>query len=78
MRPKSPSTELKISITRILTNLQESQHNAQPDHLLQRSHKLGSAASANAALLPLIPTDTPQIKLHIPTVNPDQNRAKPV
>lgn len=35
----------------------------------------GSAASANAALLPLIPTETPQIKLHMPTVKPAQNRA---
>ena len=42
------------------------------------AYRLGSAASASAALLPLIPTDTPQIKLHIPTVIPDQNSAYPV
>jgi hypothetical protein len=41
------------------------------------TYKLGSAASASAAPLPLIPTDTPHTKLHIPTVNPDQNRAYP-
>jgi hypothetical protein len=38
----------------------------------------GSAASARAALLPLMPTQTPQIRLHIPTVNPAQNNAYPV
>jgi hypothetical protein len=38
----------------------------------------GSAASARAALLPLMPTQTPQIRLHMPTVNPAQNRAYPV
>ncbi len=41
------------------------------------THKLGSAASASAALLPLIPTETPHIKLHMPTVRPDQKRAYP-
>jgi hypothetical protein len=38
----------------------------------------GSAASANAALEPLMPTLTPQIKLHMPTSVPLQNRAYPV
>jgi hypothetical protein len=42
------------------------------------THIAGSAASARAALLPLMPTQTPQIRLHIPTVNPAQNRAYPV
>jgi hypothetical protein len=42
------------------------------------TYSAGSAASANAALLPFIPTDTPQIRLHIPTVIPPQNSAKPV
>jgi hypothetical protein len=42
------------------------------------THSAGSAASASAALLPLMPTQTPQIRLHIPTVNPAQNRAYPV
>lgn len=41
------------------------------------AHKLGSAASARAALLPLIPTDTPQIRLHAPTSTPDQKMAYP-
>ena len=41
----------------------------------QRTHRLGSAASARAAPLPLMPTDTPHTRLHMPTVNPDQNRA---
>ena len=40
-----------------------------------RTHKLASAASARAALLPLIPTETPHIRLHMPTVSPDQNSA---
>lgn len=43
-----------------------------------RTYKLGSAASARAALEPLIPTDTPQTKLQAPTRRPDQKRAKPV
>ena len=42
------------------------------------THKLGSAASARAALLPLIPTEIPQTKLHMPTVTPAQKRAYPV
>jgi hypothetical protein len=77
IRPKRPRTELKISMTRIFTNLSlvSRYYNGQAG---TKAHKLGSAASANAALLPLIPTLTPQIKLHIPTVNPDQNSANPV
>jgi multidrug resistance efflux pump len=39
------------------------------------AYRPGSAASASAALLPLIPTDTPQMRLHMPTVKPAQNRA---
>lgn len=42
------------------------------------AHREGSAASASAALLPLMPTQTPQIKLHMPTVMPAQNNAYPV
>lgn len=42
------------------------------------THSEGSAASARAALLPLMPTQTPQIRLHMPTVNPAQNSAYPV
>lgn len=42
------------------------------------TYRLGSAASARAAPLPLMPTDTPQIRLHIPTVMPAQKRAYPV
>jgi hypothetical protein len=42
------------------------------------THREGSAASARAALLPLIPTDTPQMRLHMPTVRPAQKRAYPV
>lgn len=42
------------------------------------TYRVGSAASAKAAPLPLIPTATPQIRLHMPTVRPDQKRAKPV
>jgi hypothetical protein len=78
IRPKRPNTELKISTTNILTNL--AFMSVKNFHVTQRrlSYKLGSAASANAALLPLIPTDTPHIKLHIPTVNPAQKRANPV
>lgn len=37
-----------------------------------------SAASASAAPLPLMPTATPQTRLHAPTVKPAQNKAKPV
>ena len=39
------------------------------------THSEGSAASAKAALEPLIPTLTPQIKLHMPTSTPLQNNA---
>lgn len=42
------------------------------------TYRDGSAASARAAPLPLIPTATPQTKLHRPTVRPDQKRAYPV
>jgi hypothetical protein len=40
-----------------------------------QTHSEGSAASAKAALEPLIPTLTPQIKLHMPTRTPLQNSA---
>ena len=43
-----------------------------------RTYSEGSAASANAALLPLIPTETPQTRLQMPTVSPAQNSAYPV
>lgn len=39
--------------------------------------RLGSAASASAAFEPVTPTEIPQSKLHIPTVSPPQNMAKP-
>lgn len=39
------------------------------------THSEGSAASAKAALEPLMPTLTPQIKLHMPTNTPLQNNA---
>jgi hypothetical protein len=42
------------------------------------THSVGSAASANAAPLPLIPTATPHTKLQPPTVTPAQNNANPV
>lgn len=77
INPNRPSTELKISMTRILTNLKAEsvpvQASDAPD-----TYKLGSAASARAALLPLIPTEMPQIMLHAPTNTPDQNNAYPV
>ncbi len=44
----------------------------------EATHSVGSAASANAAPLPLIPTARPQTKLHMPTIRPDQKRANPV
>lgn len=37
----------------------------------------GSAASARAAVEPVIPTETPQSKLHTPTVKPPQKMEKP-
>ena len=77
MSPKSPRMELKISMTRILTNL-DSVSIGKPLNVNAYPYSEGSAASARAALLPLIPTDTPQTKLHIPTVIPAQNRAYPV
>jgi hypothetical protein len=43
-----------------------------------KTHSEGSAASARAALEPLMPTLTPQIKLHMPTKTPLQNSAYPV
>lgn len=47
------------------------------DHACVRplTYSEGSAASAKAALEPLIPTLTPQIKLHMPTSTPLQNNA---
>lgn len=60
MRPKSPRTEPKISMTRILTNRAE------------------SAASATAAVDPVIPTQIPQTRLPRPTVRPAQKSEKPV
>lgn len=42
------------------------------------THSAGSAASANAALDPLMPTLTPHTRLHMPTSKPAQNSAKPV
>lgn len=39
------------------------------------SYSVGSAASARAAPLPLIPTATPHTRLHMPTVMPAQKRA---
>ena len=40
-----------------------------------QTYSEGSAASAKAALEPLMPTLTPQIKLHMPTSTPLQNSA---
>lgn len=77
INPNSPRTELNISITSTLTNLRVIVSFKEPPraNLYCLTYKLGSAASASAALLPLIPTETPHIRLHIPTVNPDQKRA---
>ena len=77
INPNSPKTELNISITSILTNLgiTVSFNELRKANLYCLTYKLGSAASASAALLPLMPTETPHIRLHIPTVNPDQKRA---
>ena len=41
------------------------------------TNKFGSAASARAAVEPVIPTQIPQSKLHAPTVIPPQKTAKP-
>jgi hypothetical protein len=38
----------------------------------------GSAASAKAAVEPVIPTETPQRRLQNPTVSPPQNNEYPV
>ena len=76
IRPKRPRMELKISMTRILTKLQLISSGTLSAEYL--SYSEGSAASAKAALLPLMPTETPQIKLHMPTVKPAQNKANPV
>jgi hypothetical protein len=40
--------------------------------------RFGSAASASAAVDPVMPTQTPQRRLHTPTVRPPQKSAKPV
>jgi len=42
------------------------------------TNKSGSAASDRAAVDPVMPTQTPQRKLHAPTVRPPQKRANPV
>ena len=60
-------------------NLDEPKYVSQEsDSVYWKTYSVGSAASANAALLPLMPTQTPQIKLHMPTVMPAQNSAYPV
>jgi hypothetical protein len=38
----------------------------------------GSAASAKAAVEPVIPTETPQRRLQNPTVSPPQNNEYPI
>lgn len=78
INPNSPRTELKISMTSTLTNLRPVSTYVRSLSRYNETYKVESAASAKAALLPLMPTDTPQMRLHIPTVTPDQNRAKPV
>jgi hypothetical protein len=78
MRPNNPRIAAKISMVRILTNLNVSANRHCYAQVAEETHSAGSAASASAALLPLMPTQTPQIRLHIPTVNPAQNRAYPV
>lgn len=89
MRPNSPRTELKISMTSTFTNLDtdtsvsvmlsglvlEEKKKKKNLPTLLETYRLGSAASARAALLPLIPTETPHIRLHVPTVKPAQNKA---
>jgi len=42
------------------------------------TNRSGSAASARAAVDPVIPTQTPHRRLHAPTVSPPQKSAKPV
>lgn len=42
------------------------------------TNKAGSAASARAAVDPVMPTQTPQSRLHAPTVRPPQNSANPI
>ena len=41
------------------------------------TNKFGSAASASAAVEPVMPTETPQRRLQKPTVRPPQKIAKP-
>lgn len=41
------------------------------------TNRFGSAASAMAAVEPVIPTQIPQSRLHAPTVTPPQKTAKP-
>ena len=71
--PNSPSTELKISMTSTLTKLDISHGPQKRDK--PPTHSDGSAASATAALLPLMPTATPQIRFAMPTVRPPQKMA---
>ncbi len=39
------------------------------------TNNVGSAASAKAAVEPVMPTEIPQSRLQIPTVNPPQKSA---
>lgn len=39
--------------------------------------RFGSAASPSAAVAPVMPTETPHIRLQAPTVSPPQKMAKP-
>lgn len=78
IRPNRPRTELKISTTRILTNLQDNVSERVARCMLRETYKLGSAASAKAAPLPFTPTEIPQMRLQTPTVIPPQKTAYPV
>ena len=68
-------------MTRILTNLVEgllALDGWRATYCVCYTYRLGSAASARAALDPLMPTLTPHIRLHAPTKSPDQKSANPV
>lgn len=78
IRPNRPRTELKISTTRILTNLRGNVSESIARYTPGETYKLGSAASANAAPLPFTPTEIPQMRLQTPTVMPPQKTAYPV
>lgn len=77
IRPKRPRTEPKIYhlVSLCPGRIKRSTKRTSTMRILTKSW--GSAASANAAVEPVMPTLTPQRRLQRPTVSPPQNSENP-